>query len=182
MYKYYAGLRTDLEEKENKKKADIEKLRKKQILNDASNTFNQIAQLAGKDSKVGKAMAIASATISGVEGVQNAYSTAQKSPITAVFPAYPIVQAALAGAVAVKNIAAIKSVDSSGKGQSSVPNIAGGGGSQAPSFNIVGATETSQLAQAVGSQTQEPVQAYVVANDITTAQSLENNIVEGATL
>lgn len=77
MYKYYAGLRTDLEEKENKKKADIEKLRKKQILNDASNTFNQIAQLAGKDSKVGKAMAIASATISGVEGVQNAYSTAQ---------------------------------------------------------------------------------------------------------
>ena len=182
VYKYYAGLRTDLEEKENKKKADIEKLRKKQILNDASNTFNQIAQLAGKDSKVGKAMAIASATISGVEGVQNAYSTAQKSPITAVFPAYPIVQAALAGAVAVKNIAAIKSVDSSGKGQSSVPNIASGGGSQAPSFNIVGATETSQLAQAVGSQTQEPVQAYVVANDITTAQSLENNIVEGATL
>ena len=181
-YKYYAGLRTDLEEKENKKKADIEKLRKKQILADASNTFNQIAQLAGKDSKVGKAMAIASATISGVEGVQNAYSTAQKSPITAVFPAYPIVQAALAGAVAVKNIAAIKSVDSSGKGQSSVPNIASGGGSQAPSFNIVGATETSQLAQAVGSQTQEPVQAYVVANDITTAQSLENNIVEGATL
>ena len=69
-------------------------------------------------------MAIASATISGVEGVQNAYSTAQKSPITAFFPAYPVVQAALAGAVAVKNIAAIKSVDSSGKGQSSVPNIA----------------------------------------------------------
>ena len=182
VYKYYAGLRTDLEEKENKKKADIEKLRKKQILNDASNTFNQIAQLAGKDSKVGKAMAIASATISGVEGVQNAYSTAQKSPITAFFPAYPVVQAALAGAVAVKNIAAIKSVDSSGKGQSSVPNIAGGGGSQAPSFNIVGATETSQLAEAVGSQTQQPVQAYVVANDVTTAQSLENNIVEGATL
>jgi len=27
-----------------------------------------------------------------------------------------------------------------------------------------------------------PVQAYVVANDVTTAQSLNNNIVEGATL
>jgi hypothetical protein len=64
---------------------------------------------------------------------------------------------------------------------------ASGGGasastSQPPSFNIVGATETSQLAEAVGSQTQQPVQAYVVANDVTTAQSLENNIVEGATL
>ncbi len=71
-----------------------------------------------------------------------------------------------------------------------VPNSSGGGGSagaaaatpQAPSFNIVGATETSQLAEAVGSQTQQPVQAYVVANDVTTAQSLENNIVEGATI
>ena len=56
------------------------------------------------------------------------------------------------------------------------------GSSQPPSFNIVGATETSQLAEAVGGQTQQPIQAYVVANDITTAQSLENNIVEGATI
>ena len=179
---YYAGLRTDLEEKENNKKAEIEKLRKQQILNDASNTFNQIAQLAGKDSKIGKAMAIASATISGVQGVQNAYTTAQKSPITTFFPAYPVVQAALAGAVAAKNIAAIKSVDSSGKGGGGAPTTTSGAASQPPSFNIVGATETSQLAQAVGGQTQQPVQAYVVANDITTAQSLENNIVEGATL
>ena len=179
---YYTGLRTDLEEKENKKKADIEKLRKQQTLADASNTFNQVAQLAGKDSKIGKAMAIASATISGVQGVQNAYTTAQKSPITTFFPAYPVVQAALAGAVAAKNIAAIKSVDSSGKGGGSAPTTTSGAASQPPSFNIVGATETSQLAQAVGGQTQQPIQAYVVSNDITTAQSLENNIVEGATI
>ena len=179
---YYAGLRTDLEEKENKKKEDIERLRKKQILEDAKNTFNQIGQLAGKDSKIGKAMAIASATISGAEGVQNAYTTAQKSPITTYFPAYPVVQAALAGAVAAKNIAAIKSVDSSGKGGGSAPTTTSGAASQPPSFNIVGATETSQLAEAVGSQTQQPVQAYVVSNDVTTAQSLENNIVEGATI
>ena len=178
--KYYAGLRSDLEQKESDKKAELEKLRQQQILGDASNTFNQIAQLAGKDSKIGKAMAIASATISGVQGVQNAYTTAQKSPITTFFPAYPVVQAALAGAVAAKNIAAIKSVDSSGKGGGSVPTTTAA--SQPPSFNIVGATETSQLAEAVGSQTQQPLQAYVVANDITTAQSLENNIVEGATL
>ena len=178
--KYYAGLRSDLEQKESDKKAELEKLRQQQILGDASNTFNQIAQLAGKDSKIGKAMAIASATISGVQGVQNAYTTAQKSPITTFFPAYPVVQAALAGAVAAKNIAAIKSVDSSGKGGGSVPTTTAA--SQPPQFNIVGATETSQLAEAVGSQTQQPVQAYVVANDVTTAQSLENNIVEGATL
>ena len=180
--KYYAGLRTDVEQKENDKKAELDKLRQQQTLGDAANTFGQIAQLAGKDSKIGKALAIASATISGVQGVQNAYSTAQKSPITTFFPAYPVVQAALAGAVAAKNIAAIKSVDSSGKGSASVPTTTGGAASQPPSFNIVGATETSQLAEAVGGQAQQPVQAYVVANDVTTAQSLENNIVEGATL
>jgi len=180
--KYYAGLRTDVEQKENDKKAELDKLRQQQTLGDAANTFAQISQLAGKDSKIGKALAVASATISGVQGVQNAYSTAQKSPITTFFPAYPVVQAALAGAVAAKNIAAIKSVDSSGKGSASVPTTTGGAASQPPSFNVVGATETSQLAEAVGSQTQQPVQAYVVANDVTTAQSLENNIVEGATL
>ena len=32
VYEYYAGLRTDLEEKEIKKKADLEKLRKKQLV------------------------------------------------------------------------------------------------------------------------------------------------------
>lgn len=180
--KYYAGLRTDVEQKENDKKAELDKLRKQQILGDAANTFSQVAQLAGKDSKIGKALAVASATISGVQGVQNAYTTAQKSPITTFFPAYPVVQAALAGAVAAKNIAAIKSVDSSGKGSASVPTTTGGAASQPPSFNVVGATETSQLAEAVAGQEQQPVQAYVVSNDVTTAQSLENNIVEGATL
>ena len=180
--RYYAGLRTDLIEEQDNKKGELEKLRKKQILADAQGTFNSIAQLAGKDSKIGKAMAIASATISGVQGVQNAYTTAQKSPVTALFPGYPVVQAALAGAIAAKNISAIKSVDSSGGGGGSVPTPSGGGGSQPPSFNIVGASETNQLADAIGGQTQQPVQAFVVANDVTTAQSLQNNIVEGATI
>jgi hypothetical protein len=73
---------------------------------------------------------------------------------------------------------------SGGGGGASAGSLGGGGGTetQAPSFNIVGASETNQLAQTIGEQTQQPVQAYVVANDVTTAQSLENNIVEGATL
>lgn len=188
VYEYYAGLRTDLEEKEIKKKADLEKLRKKQVLGDAKNTFNQVAELAGKDSKVGKAMAIASATVSGYEGVQNAYTTAQKSPITTFFPAYPVVQAALAGAVAIKNIAAIKSIDSTGKSGTTAPPTSGGRTSAPPvpsippAFNVVGASGTSQLAEAIGEQEQQPVQAYVVANDVTTAQSMDRNIVEGASI
>lgn len=169
------------------KKARLEKLRKQQTLNDAKNTLNQVSQLAGKDSKIGKAMAIASATISGVQGVQNAYSTAQKSPITAVFPAYPVVQAGLAGAVALKNIAAIKSVDSTGKGSVPTPPSGGsGGGGSAPptppAFNVVGSSNTNQLADAIGGQSQQPTRAYVVSGDVTTAQEMERNTIGSASI
>ena len=186
VYKYYAGLRGEIIKKEEDTKEKLAQLRQRQGLNDAKRTFNQMAQLAGKDSKVGKAMAIASATISGVQGVQNAYTTAQKSPITAFFPAYPVVQSALAGAIALKNISAIKSVNPSGGGGGSIstpsapsaPSIP----STPPSFNVVGASGTNQLASAIGGQSQEPVKAYVVSGDVTSAQSMDRNIVEGASI
>jgi hypothetical protein len=54
--------------------------------------------------------------------------------------------------------------------------------SSPPAFNIVGASETNQLAGVIGEQTQQPVKAFVVANDVTTAQSLDRNIVEGASI
>jgi hypothetical protein len=47
---------------------------------------------------------------------------------------------------------------------------------------VVGQGATSQLASVIGEQSQEPVRAYVVSNDVTTAQGLERNIVEGATI
>ena len=93
---------------------------------------------------------------------------------------------------AVGIVSAITSAVSKSKSVASSLGGGGGGGSaistptapasQPPSFNIVGATDTNQLADAISGQTQQPVQAFVVANDVTTAQSLENNIVEGATL
>jgi hypothetical protein len=51
-----------------------------------------------------------------------------------------------------------------------------------PEFNTVGASSTNQLADAIGGQSQQPVQAYVVSNDISTAQELDRNIVQGATI
>ena len=51
-----------------------------------------------------------------------------------------------------------------------------------PNFNTVGASSTNQLADALGNQVQRPVQAYVVANDVTSAQSLDRNIITGATV
>ncbi len=49
-----------------------------------------------------------------------------------------------------------------------------------PSFNTLGTTQGNQIAEALG--TQPPVQAFVVSQDVTTAQSLQNNIVSSASL
>ena len=66
-----------------------------------------------------------------------------------------------------------------------IPTPSSSGGSTPaipPAFNVVGANQTNQLADAIGGQSQQPIQAFVVANDVTTAQSLERSIVNGATI
>ena len=57
----------------------------------------------------------------------------------------------------------------------------GGGGAQAPSFNVVGNSGVNQIAQTLNRE-QAPIQAVVVANNVTTAQSANRNIVQNASL
>ena len=170
------------------KAAEDTKIRERAVANAkldiAQNTIALIGEIAGKGSKVGKALALAQATISGYQGVQNAYTTAAASPITIGFPAYPYIQAGLAGAFSLLQIKKIMSTDPSG---SSSPNLGGGGaggggGATPPSFNVVGNTGVNQLAGVIGNKEAAPVQAYVVANNVTTAQSLDRNIIASATL
>ena len=96
-------------------------------------------------------------------------------------------------AQAVGIISAIKSATSKAKSVAAQAGASGGGGasiaaptasagSAPPEFNIVGSSETNQLADAIGGQSQTPIQTYVVANDVTTSQSLNRNIVDGASL
>lgn len=65
---------------------------------------------------------------------------------------------------------------------SGVGSAGGSGPSMPPNFNVVGASSTNQLAQTIGTQQNTPVQAYVVSNDVTTAQALNRNIIRGASL
>lgn len=58
----------------------------------------------------------------------------------------------------------------------------GGGGGRTFDFNLVGSTGTNQLAEAVGGQFQEPIQAYVVSNEMTSQQELDLQIQTGASL
>jgi hypothetical protein len=99
-----------------------------------------------------------------------------------------IVRARIAQAVAiatglanVANIARQKYQSSLGGGGGA--SGAGGGGGrtiQAPDFNVVGASQTSQLAQTVATQEAKPVKAFVVGKDISTQQELDRNITNTA--
>ena len=51
-------------------------------------------------------------------------------------------------------------------GSSPAPQI------QPPSFNVVGGSPINQLTEAIAGQQDKPVQAFVVSEDVTTAQEL----------
>jgi len=142
-----------------------------------SGAIGTLAGIAGEGTAAGKALGVASATIDTYVGANKAIA---QGGIAGVAQAIAIIATGLTN---VKTILSTK-VPKTNVGGVSVGGGGKGGGAQvqAPSFNIVGASDTNQLADAVAGQTQQPVQAFVVANDVTTAQSLENNIVEGATL
>ena len=157
----------------------------------AQKGISVLKDIAGENVAVQKALLIAEgaagiAKILVNTGVANAKAVSA-SPITGGMP-WVAINSVSAGLGIAGNIAATaKGLSALGggspKGGGGVPRSGGAPAqTQAPSFNVVGATETSVLADTVAEQTQEPVQAYVVSNDVTTAQSLENNIVEGATL
>ena len=102
----------------------------------------------------------------------------------AVYLATKIAFYASGTATILANIARAKNLLSSG-------GASGGGGASvstpaaapaAPSFNVVGAGGTNQIAQVMNNQGMPPVQAYVVASNVTSAQSLNRNIVNNATL
>ena len=83
------------------------------------------------------------------------------------------------------NIAATaKALSSLGGGGAPSAGAGGAGGAPspppAPSFNVVGNSGLNQLASTLGSQ--QPIQAFVVANQVTSQQSMDRNIVNNASL
>ncbi len=190
--------RKDKEEKEEKERNERKILEDKAVqdaelaiknasLDAATAGFSILASFDKKNKKLQAATLIASNAVGIAKNIINTNAANARITAEAGLAAPPLILAnnirmitGIASSVAAttKGLAALKSGGSATGGGGG----AAGGGSTPPSFNIVGATETSQLAQAVGGQTQQPIQAYVVANDVTTAQSLENNIVEGATI
>ena len=88
-----------------------------------------------------------------------------------------------AGLLQVAAIARQQFVSSASTAGGAFSGSSGGlGGVQAPDFNIVGASPSNQLAAAVQGQFQQPVKAYVVSKDVSTAQEMDRNIIGSASL
>ena len=202
----------DLETKQLKVDKEIELEQKKtaakyQALNDLQSIFGAESAM-GKAALIGKQLlaaqellidlgvmkskatkAIATASLDGAES-SSSVATGLAKTLKLGFPkAIPALIGYAASAAAI--IGGVISATKKTKSVASSLGGAGGGGgitpSQAalsipPAFNVVGASSTDQLASAIGGQSQQPVQAYVVANDVTTAQSMDRNIIDDASL
>ena len=158
---------------------------KKALLQKTSDVLNKGADLLGKNTAAGKAMAAAAALINTYQGITAELATKTVTPFEIGLKIANVAIIAATGFKAVKNILAVKVPGGGGGGGGSVPDgasAAGGGAPTAPSFNVVGASGTNQLAQSIGAQQQQPIRTYVVSNDVTTAQSLQRNIIESATI
>ena len=173
----------------NQKKYDEEEKARIKALNEyrlnaAKDTLQVVSDLAtlfaGKSEKqqkkafqVQKAVNIANAVIDTYKAANTALASSPPP-----FNYIAMAAAITAGLINVKKIASQQFQSSSSSG--------GGGGSNAPTgaapmtanFNTIGSSGINQLAQLQ----QTPTQAYVVSGEVTSAQALDRNRVQNATL
>tara|TARA_R100001440_G_scaffold6819_4_gene13782 strand:+ start:7562 stop:9373 length:1812 start_codon:yes stop_codon:yes gene_type:complete len=161
-------------------KIDKQINQKKQEL--VTNALGNLASIVGKNSKFGKAIAV-------VQAIRDTFAGAN----TALKASPPPFNFIAAAAVVAAGIANVKSITSTK--EPPAPSFAKGGTGGAatptppptpspvmPDISSVGDSGLNQLASAIGDQSQQPIQAFVVSNDVTTAQGLERNIVDGASI
>ena len=133
---------------------------------------------AEKNFKVQKALSLASATVSSTEAVINAYKTAQGSPFTLINPAYPAIQAVLAGVFGAAQIATIARSQFKAPAKVQMSAGGGGGGGSAP-------TPTApqlDLGFLGGGAGQTGIRTYVVSSEVTNSQQANQRINDQASL
>ena len=177
---------------------ETERAAKQAQIDTATSLFSVIAQIGGENAKLQKALLLADSAMGIASIIIN--TNAANAAAIAKFSLVPGGVAISAGIIAKNKVNAAIGIASTiastatalqaiGKGGSvsssvSIPSMSTGGDnameSQAPSFNVVGTSGIDQIADVVASQA--PVKAFVVSSDVTTAQGLDRNIVESATL
>jgi hypothetical protein len=187
----------------DKKETEFQKQKDEVIAKSKENLSNIISGLEATGlakSKAGqavsKALALTQIGIDSAVAISKASTLANAEGVAAqlAFPTVPgigtiarITSYASTALSVAANIVRAKQLLSGGGGGGSSSGGGGsapsGGGGAAPQFNVVGNSGVNQLAQTLGGNSEQaPIQAYVVANDVTTAQGLNRNIVTNASL
>lgn len=160
--------------------ADIDRERKLQLAKEqlVSQAIGNLITIVGENSKFGKGLAI-------VQAIRDTYVGANKA-LAAAPPPFNFISAAAVIAGGIKNVKEITSAQ-----DPQAPNIPGARSAGAasipalpspPQINTVGASGVNQLAQSINQQTKQPIKAYVVAGEVSSAQSLERNAVKEASI
>jgi hypothetical protein len=154
---------------------------KQKALQSMSSGLKTAATLLGESTAAGKAAAIAATTIDTIQSGVSAFKgmvSAVPGPVGIALGAVAAAGALASGYASVKKILAVKTPNGGGGG--AAPS---GGGVSAPSFNVVGNSGVNQLAETMaGKSEQAPIKAYVVSNDVTSAQGLDRKIITNASL
>jgi len=144
-------------------------------------------QAQEKAFKVQKGLNIAMALIDTYKGATSAFTGMIASVPGPVGIALGVVAAAGVVASGIANIKKISSTkfdggggSGGGSGAPSMGVAGGGGGTQAPQFTLAGASGVNQIQQSVSKE--QPLKAYVVSHEVTTAQSLDRNRLDKAVL
>ena len=127
-------------------------------------------EIAERNFKLQKAFAIAQAVINTALAVSDVLAREKGGFIKKSVAAIAI---GVLGAAQVAAIASTKFVPTATSAPSGAAGISGGSSApaqQEPVFNIVGTGTQMQLAETVAQRTGEPIKAFVVSNDVSTAQ------------
>lgn len=182
---YYNAL--IIKDEENKKEA-LRAINQEIILIYAG-AIGSMGKLFKQGSDASKAAALVEIAIRTgvgyVQGLDIAQKSAQGTGPAAAF-SFPVFYATQVAAVLGAAAQAKQILSSGGKSNPSA-SIAGAGGQstmnvEAPDFNVVGAGGVSQLATTLAGVTGQPLKAFVVSKDITSAQELERNITDTASV
>jgi len=154
-----------------------------------SDTLNKGADLLGKNTAAGKAMAAAAALINTYQGITAELATKTVTPFEIGLKIANVAIIAATGFKAVQDIVSVQIPGGGGGGGGGAASSGGAASASAsapsmtaPSFNSVGSSSTNQLAQTIGQQSQTPLKTFVVASDVSTAQAMDRNIISNASI
>ena len=148
-----------------------------------ANSLGSLAGLMKENSEAAKTLALLEIAANTAIGFSKGLVLAQEQALSAppvstlAFPLFISAQIAAVLSAANRAKGILNGGSASGGITTSQPSI-----TEAPDFNVVGASPESQLAQTVAGQQAKPLRAFVVGKDITNQQELDRNAVSNSSL